>query len=386
MKHKMAQALLILVLLGTLLVLSITETASASGTIYIRENGNVDPPTAPINRAGDTYTLTSNIYETIVVQKDNIIVDGNGYTLQGSGSGAGFDLTNRNNVTLKNTNIKQFNYGVSLYKSNGNKISYNNLTSNAQHGIFVSNSSSNVISGNKIVENVNGGIFLWLANNTQVNGNNVSENGGDGISIGYKSHNNTITHNTVSYNSEAGISLGWEFSTNNRIIGNNITHNGWTGIYIVWSTIYNNEFYHNNLDNAMQVHSVNAINIWNSSYTFGGNYWRDYWRDYAGADLRWGPYQNKIGSDGIGDTPYIIDVNNVDYYPLRSPYEYWSNPTPGDINKDTNVNNNDLSQLAIAYASTPEKPNWNPNSDINSDNIVNVSDLLRLGKNFGKNG
>jgi len=380
MKHNMTRALLIVVLLGTLSMLFKTETASASGTIYIRENGDVDPPTAPINRAGDIYTLTSNIYETIAVQRDNIIVNGNGYILQGSGSSAGFDLTNRHNVTLNNTRITQFNYGVYLYESNNNTISYNNLTNNAQHGIFVSNSSSNIISRNEVVSNGDAGIFLWLTNNTQVNGNNVTENGGDGISIGYKSLHNTITYNTVRSNSDAGISLGWEFSTHNQIVGNNITQNGWTGIYLVWSTVSENEFYHNNLGNAMQVYSVNALNIWNSSYPSGGNHWSD----YAGLDLCWGPYQNRIGSDGIGDTPYIIDANNADYYPLMSPYEYWINPIVGDINKDTKVDNNDLSQLAIAFGSTPERPNWNPNSDINSNNMVNVLDVFRLGKNFGK--
>jgi len=29
-----------------------------------------------------------------------------------------------------------------------------------------------------------------------------------------------------------------------------------------------------------------------------------------------GPYQNVTGSDGIGETPYVIDENNTDNYPL----------------------------------------------------------------------
>ena len=67
-----------------------------------------------------------------------------------------------------------------------------------------------------------------------------------------------------------------------------------------------------------------------------------------------------------------------------SRYEYWSNPILGDINKDMKVDNKDLSQLAAAYGSTPEKPKWNPNCDINSDNKVEVFDLFNLSKNYGK--
>jgi hypothetical protein len=92
-----------------------------------------------------------------------------------------------------------------------------------------------------------------------------------------------------------------------------------------------------------------------------------------------------VGSDGLGDTPYIIHFwSDRDYYPLMSPYEYWSNPILGDINKDRKVDSYDLLQLRAAYNSTPENTNWNPNCDLNLDNIVSVLDLFILGKNYGK--
>jgi len=58
------------------------------------------------------------------------------------------------------------------------------------------------------------------------------------------------------------------------------------------------------------------VDIWDNGYPSGGNYWSD----YKDADLYSGPYQNETGSDGIGDTPYTIDANNVDRYPLMSPW------------------------------------------------------------------
>lgn len=38
-------------------IITVTE---AGRTIYIRPDGSIDPPTAPISRVGDIYTLTDN--------------------------------------------------------------------------------------------------------------------------------------------------------------------------------------------------------------------------------------------------------------------------------------------------------------------------------------
>lgn len=79
-------------------------------TIYIRADGSVDPSTAPIQRDEDIYTFTDNIFETshiqetLEIQKDNIIIDGSGFTLQGV-MGHGIKLSGRQNVPLKNTRI-----------------------------------------------------------------------------------------------------------------------------------------------------------------------------------------------------------------------------------------------------------------------------------------
>ena len=41
---------------------------------------------------------------------------------------------------------------------------------------------------------------------------------------------------------------------------------------------------------------------------------------YNGTDFYGGPFQNETGSDGIGDTSYVINVDNIDHYPLMNPY------------------------------------------------------------------
>ncbi|MFX1466401.1 MAG: Ig-like domain-containing protein, partial [Promethearchaeota archaeon] len=66
--------------------------------VYIQE----EPSTLYIN---SDYTFTDDVNEAIVVEADNIVIDGNGYTLQGSGYGYGFYLNGRTNVTITNVTI-----------------------------------------------------------------------------------------------------------------------------------------------------------------------------------------------------------------------------------------------------------------------------------------
>ena len=56
----------------------------------------------------------------------------------------------------------------------------------------------------------------------------------------------------------------------------------------------------------------------------GGNFWDNvsvgnYWSDYNGTDS---------DGDGVGDTPYVIDENNQDNYPLMAPFESLPSPEP----------------------------------------------------------
>jgi hypothetical protein len=42
-----------------------------------------------------------------------------------------------------------------------------------------------------------------------------------------------------------------------------------------------------------------------------------------------GPNQDILGKDGIGDTPYIIDSDSQDDYPLLEPWRYYTSLIPG---------------------------------------------------------
>jgi parallel beta-helix repeat protein len=106
------------------------------------------------------------------------------------------------------------------------------------------------------------------------------------------------------------------YSNNVTICENNIT-NSYIGLYL-GSELGNNIIYHNNfISNMQQVYFYQpSSNIWDDGYPSGGNYWSDHTDD----DVKSGPSQDLPRSDGMGDTPFTIDADNVDHYPLMNPY------------------------------------------------------------------
>ena len=157
----------LLVLLSAMIIVAgipINHAASAqttinaeTGTVYIRSDGNVEG-TTKILQNGNIYTLTGNINAQVIVEASNITINGNLSTLQGSGVGAGFNLTGVSNVTIKNTNIKNFDDGIRLDYSNYTNILSNNITANDYSGIHISSNECSHISiiGNYITGNERG--------------------------------------------------------------------------------------------------------------------------------------------------------------------------------------------------------------------------------------
>ena len=187
------------------------------------------------------------------------------------------------------------------------------------------NRDSTIIDGGEMVTPV----VHVTANNvtftafTIQNGGRIYGWEGGGIYVTNSSRNNII-NNTIE-NTQYGINL--MNSTNNIITANTIMEND-VGTQFIDNYSNNSVIYHNNfIDNGWQVNSfAPSNNTWDNGYPSGGNYWSN----YTSTDFYSGPYQNGAGSDGIGDTPYVIDENDQDNYPLMHPY--------GSIrNLDTNL-------------------------------------------------
>lgn len=80
------------------------------------------------------------------------MIDGNGHTLQGTGSDQGFGFVCVNNVTIKNVNIKAFQTDIEINGSSHVTIIHNNITENSNDAYFL-DSSNNTVSGNMFVGN-----------------------------------------------------------------------------------------------------------------------------------------------------------------------------------------------------------------------------------------
>jgi parallel beta-helix repeat protein len=265
------------------------DTARALSTIYIRADGSVDPATAPIQRNGDVFTLTGNIAsdtDGIVIERNNTVLDGAGYTLQGTSapSSTGVYLSGIASATIKNMRVKAFGFGIYFYNSINNNICENEVTDN-EYGILLDTYSTGTkISGNKVANNIYGVNCIGYSDENIIGGNTITTNLAGIWIVGSSSTN--ISENIITGNNQYGIRL--ESSSNNAI-------------------------YHNNfMNNPNQAYTYDSTSDWDNGYPSGGNYWSD----YTGNDIYSGPYQNEAGSDGIGDIPYVVDANNQDRYPL----------------------------------------------------------------------
>jgi parallel beta-helix repeat protein len=261
----------------------------ASGTIYIRADGSVEGTDKIVTADNVTYTFIDNITDSIVVERNNIVLDGAGYTVQSSG--IGIDLPGRSNATIKNTNIDGSfgGYGgIRLYESSDNSIVGNNITANSWYGIVLYESSNNMLRNNRMVDNgVNFGvvgstlsdfindvdtsntvdgkpIYYWvnkqgmavpldagyvaLVNCTGIRVQNLNfTRNWQGLLLA-ATINSTISENNITKNqgsSTEGLLL-W-CSSNNTISENNITKNGENGMELYESS--NNTIILNNITN-----------------------------------------------------------------------------------------------------------------------------------------
>lgn len=322
------------------------------------------------------FTIQDNWCGIAILSTGGCLVTANRITnckYQGGGgeiykTGRGIMLSDSINVIVTGNLADGNDRDVSIENAEDSTIEENTIVNAASWGV-VSEGSRRITIRNNIIENNSyEGIYLAGSYNNTIVGNTVVHNGDEGIYLG-ASENNTILGNTVSQNPGEGIWIDW--SSGNCVIGNNLTNNGKRGIF-VW---YSNKtlVYHNRIfDNSWEQGFSNSINTWDNGYPSGGNFWGN----YNGTDSSRGIYQNETGSDGIGDTPYLIAENNLDKYPLMI--------FRGDINGDYSIDIYDAILLANAFGSDSGSPRWNKRADINNDGAVDIYDALILAVNFGR--
>jgi len=310
-------------------------------------------------------------------------------------------LINSTNIRIENLVLSNNVQNVFLLASNDTIIANCSLT-NSVYGIVISDcswydfdagmlfrfySSNTTIEDNTLVEN---GVGITIRSDESTVKNNTLDRNPLGICLAGTSKS-TISENAVtgSNTSAIGPSHGpellifyypawpWEYSRElaqleiggiivggkyNLICGNTVTDCS-VGIqmYEPLGRYFGqeNKVFHNNfIDNKpyQALFPPRGSNYFDNGYPSGGNYWSD----NTGPDLYSGSYQNETGSDGIVDTSYFINYDNIDRYPLAGMFNsfnvtYFTPPLVPHYGNVTVISNSSISDfVAPIWIEHPE--------------------------------
>jgi len=210
-------------------------------------------------------------------------------------------LVNCSKITVENLKLSQNRQGIILVATTNSKIQQNSVQVQ-KDGILLFSSTNNTVNDNT-VSDAGRGIHLVFSSQNTITGNSINE-GSTAIRL-EESTENIINYNVISGGSSGGIDL---YGSNRNTFFNNTisdcTHRAlWFWDHASQNLFYSNNFVNNtkNIENYITEYQIFPKNIWDNS-TIG-----NFWNNYNGTDN---------DGDGIGDTPYIIDENNQDNFPL----------------------------------------------------------------------
>ena len=202
------------------------------------------------------------------------------------------DLINRNgNVYTLTADIE--NYSVEIYCSNivfdGAGHTINAISGFDNSGLRVLQGTNVTVKNLEIIGEKQTSLFLSSSNCSIINvktQNDIHDNG----------EFNTITENDIKK------LILWSGGSN-FISKCNIS-----GLYISGRSGSNTFVMNAFLINIIEEESftVNSANFWDNGSV--GNYWSNYTVKY--------PNASEVNNTRIGDTPYVINQNNIDHYPL----------------------------------------------------------------------
>jgi hypothetical protein len=273
-----------------------TSASTQSPTIIIRPDGSVDSSSG-IQRTGNIYVLTTNLFNSpIEIQRDNIILDGANYTLQGAGKTndlAAITLK-ANNVTVTNFHITQWTAGIYGAYDNNTIIANEFTDTNRAIALY----AIDFIINKNIIQGNDQGIYIKNVLPTTESNNLVI--------------NNQIVNNGYAFNiiNSTGTTI-----TQNNIVDNSLILNIIGGPNGDLAAVGCHLFYFNNFVNNQQTLSVSAsylyvmsgvtpfspVGNWDNGTI--GNYWSDYTARYPNAP--------KTGTFGVGGTAYLIEAKTT---------------------------------------------------------------------------
>jgi parallel beta-helix repeat protein len=345
-------------------------------------------------KPGETIYVKAGVYlEHIVIGKNDLkivgenksttIIDGqrtgtvvyvkaNGtvfssFTIKNSGfnfTDSGIYIDHSLTANISGNNVLDSNLGIYLYASSNIILRNNNMTANRYNfGVYGDNlqsyvhdiDASNMVDSKPLIYWINqtdkqppaDAGYVTIVNSTNITLRDLTlSRNWQTVLFAYSTNSNirnvtgtrnmdciwllncsgcSVMDSTISDNSWGGIAL--VDSSACSVYDNNVNNNFGYGVFL--SNASDNVFYHNNfINNTQQIllFGFNSNN-WDGDYPSGGNFWSN----HTGVDEKRGNSQNQSGSDGICDTPFIIDSNNTDRYPLMAPWNGHSQSATADL-------------------------------------------------------
>ncbi len=265
----LAAGIVVLILIFSALVFFLSPQGSTRPRVFIRANGNVEPSSAPIERNGDNYAFIGDVHAELVVERNDIVIDGAGYTLYGPYNGTTENLWVIGNGSNQVTGGTQIPYSIGVDLSGG------------AYGLMIMNLN---------IRNYSIGTYIWTTGNSFFN-NSVSD---CVVGVLLSGSRNNIVRNLMAKNE-----VGLFFGTNEP------------GTVPLNLTVCKNSF----AENVRQLGGClcQESNISEPIHSWDDGKEGNYWSDYNGTDA---------DGDGIGDSPYVFDVQNQDRFPLmRNPLQ-----------------------------------------------------------------
>ncbi|HSU73098.1 MAG TPA: right-handed parallel beta-helix repeat-containing protein [Candidatus Binatia bacterium] len=203
----------------------------------IADYGTADDITTCGNLVAQNNTLTTDISasgDCFTFTLDNSFLDCNGYSIIDSFSGSGVIATSRNNVTVKNCVISNFDYNIWFDDTNTSLVVNTSAQSPNQQSIHLSGSYTDRIINVSADAGNSAGIYLSLSNNNTLTGLRVKNVVLGGLYL-VDSSNNTITNlQGTSTTTDYGITVTHTgnvyLSSNNRLT--NVSADSYGGILL----------------------------------------------------------------------------------------------------------------------------------------------------------
>lgn len=262
------------------------DTLNEYNSHYISLDNTVNGK--PVRYVKDTVGFSLDGAETgqlIVVNCTNMEIS----NISVSGGYKGIDVVYCRHVEVRECNVSDNTYsGVYIRRTENITVSRSRISGMTTLGVYSSGFMKNAtFSNNTITQNENCGMKLWYATQVDITGNIIVANGLPQHQYGIELYN----------------------CVRGNVTENHIADN-YAGMILSVGTVSFRVFHNNFVNNTYQAWDVMS-NIWDDGYPSGGNYWDN----YTGSDG---------DADGIGDSPYVIDSDSQDNYPLMEPIPEFS--------------------------------------------------------------